>query len=282
MIPLPGDWAARPMFRVTLPDGKSAVRIETVPDGDPKSLDGHRIGPVTEILRFLKSKHIRVPEVYESDPQQGVLVLEDFGDTSWARWMPVNPHDQVTLYPQAVSILKEFRTIKPDANLSIPDFANSYIYGRTTWFVTDYKGDNDAGRRRNFVQVWDALLERLPQDKHFVHGDFHPGNLMRLDDGALGVLDVGGAFWGNGLYDLVNLLEDIRRDVPDEIKARAKQDYGFIDEDSYAILHAQFYTRLLGQMTKRGMNIPRKIPLVLEELVRRHAVLSPLKPLVLG
>lgn len=282
MIPLPGDWAARPMYRVTLPDGRSAVRIETVPDDDPKSLDGHRIGPVATILRFLREKGLRVPEVYEADPEKGVLVLEDFGDVSWARWTPVDPYDQVTLYPQALAVLRDFRSIKPDPALGIPDFANSYIYGRTVWFLTEYKTDRDSSKRKDFVQIWDALLETLPQDKHFVHGDFHPGNLMKLADGGLGVLDVGGAFWGSGLYDLVNLLEDIRRDVSDEIKTRAKADYGFIDEDAYAVLHAQFYTRLLGQMTRRGMNIPRKIPLTLESLVHRHQVLTPLKPLVLG
>ena len=80
--------------------------------------------------------------------------------------------------------------------------------------------------------------------------------------------------------DLVNLLEDIRRTVPEEIKASAKARYGDVDDDAYAILHAQFVSRLLGQMSKRGMTIPKALPLTLQGLVHRHAVLAPLKTLV--
>lgn len=278
--PLPGDWAARPMYRISN-QSRTAIMLETVPDNDPNAIEGHRVAPVAALYRFLHDKGVKTPEVFEADPQRGILIMEDFGDVNWERALASG--DDPAFYDAALSILQQFKTIKPDAAIDLPEFQNSYIFGRTIWYLDHYKKITDKTARRDFLQIWDGLLETLRHDEpvHFVHGDFRPGNLMKLDDGGTGVIDVGGAFWGSGLYDLVNLLEDLRRDVPDDVRTEMKTRYG-ASEDAYAILHAQFYIRLCGQMTRRGMPIPRKLPLALQSLVHRFDVLKPLKTLVLS
>ena len=284
-IPLPGDWAARPLYRLQAENGETAICIETVPDNDPRAIEGHRIAPVAAIYRFLKSHTILVPEIYEADPVQGRLIMEDFGDESWGRILSARRLSEgwdLNFYELAVEILNDFKAIKKDTSLSIPEFQNSYIFGRTIWYLEHYKKIMDKKVRIDFLRQWDELLQKLHHEPvHFVHGDFHPGNLMKLPDNRIGILDVGGAFWGAGLYDLVNLLEDVRRDVPEDIKQTMKQGYGLC-EDCYAILHAQFYMRLLGQMTRRGMDIPARIPETLAHLVDHFQILKPLRPLVLS
>ncbi len=278
---LPGDWAARPLYRLKDEGGQSAILIQAVPDSDPSAIEGHRVAPVAALNRFLKSKSINVPDVYVADPDQGILVLQDFGNDSWGR--SLTPDTAGAFYHKAEAILEQFKTIKPAADIDLPEFQNSYIFGRTVWYLDQYKKITDKNARKDFLNIWDALLEKIRHDDavHFVHGDFHPGNLMKLEEGSIGVLDVGGAFWGSGVYDLVNLLEDLRLDVPDDIRNAIKTAYKG-HEDSYAIMHAQFYMRLAGQMTKRGIDVPKKIPLGLQSLVHRFDVLKPLKTLVLS
>mgnify|MGYP000149039144 CR=1 FL=1 len=274
--PLPGDWASRPTFRVRLHDGRSAILIETVPDAE--AIQGHTIADFVRIASYLREQGLRAPEIYQADPGKGILLVEDFGGQSWGRILPDRQPD---FYPAAADVLLRFKTMgTPTINL--PAFENSYIFGRTVWFLEHYKGDTDTGRRRAFIQIWDTLMLRLQNEKRvFVHGDFHPGNLMPLDNNEVGLLDFAAGMIGPGTYDLVNLLEDIRRAVPDDIKVAMKAKYQ-VDEDAYAILHAQFYCRLLGQMTKRGFSIPKAVPLALQSLIHRHSVLAPLKSLVLG
>lgn len=276
--PLAGDWAARPTSRVQLADGRSAILIETVPDDDPKSIQGHRIADFVRIADLLRTHDIRAPEIYAAQPERGFLLVEDFGDACWARLLP---GDEEYFYTAALETLQKFRSLQI-RGAGLPAFINSYIFGRTVWYLDEYKQDKDPHKRQAFIQIWDTLMATMPHGEPcFVHGDFHPGNLMRLADGGMGILDFAAAMQGNGHYDLVNLLEDIRRDVPEPVKAMAKTRYD-IDDDVYAIFHAQFYMRLLGQMTKRGMNVPKRIPLTLDALMHRHAVLAPLKSLVFG
>lgn len=276
--PLAGDWAARPTARVALHDGRSAILVETTPDNDPKTLQGHKIADFVRIAAMLREHDLRAPEVYDAQPDQGLLLVEDFGNDSWAR---VLPEDESVFYDRALNILTRLKTIPTNA-IDLPAFRNSYIFGRTVWYLDEYKQGKDPHKRRAFIQAWDSLIAETEHGAPgFVHGDFHPGNLMRLANGDTGVLDFAAAMTGNGHYDLVNLLEDIRRDVPEDIKTAAKAAYG-VDDEVYAIFHAQFYMRLLGQMTKRGMAIPKRIPLALEALIHRHAVLAPLKSLVFG
>lgn len=272
--PLPGDWASRPTFRVQLADGRPAILIETVPDA--QAIQGHLIADFDRIARYLRAHGLQAPEVYQADPDKGLLLVEDFGTQSWAR---ILPERQDAFYPAAVDVLLRLRALGKPA-IDLPDFENSYIFGRTVWFLEHYRNDSDPGRKRAFVQAWDTLMLRLQNvPRVFVHGDFHPGNLMPVGD-DIGLLDFAAAMNGPGEYDLVNLLEDIRRDVPDDIKTGMKARYG-ADDEAYAILHAQFYCRLLGQMTKRGMDVPKKLHVALHGLIHRFAVLDPLKMLVL-
>jgi aminoglycoside/choline kinase family phosphotransferase len=65
-----------------------------------------------------------------------------------------------------------------------------------------------------------------------------------------GIIDFQGAMRGPGAYDLGNLLEDVRIDVPVEIRDRylAAQNEDF--KTRYRILTTQFHCRVLGQFIR--------------------------------
>ncbi|PZO84027.1 MAG: hypothetical protein DI626_08625 [Micavibrio aeruginosavorus] len=86
----------------------------------------------------------------------------------------------------------------------------------------------------------------------FVHGDFHLQNLMRLDH-DLGVLDFQGAMYGPMPYDLANLLEDIRVDIPNDIHDAMIARYSGGNPDFaqwFRIMATQFHCRILGQVLR--------------------------------
>ena len=79
---------------------------------------------------------------------------------------------------------------------------------------------------------------RVPQS--LLLRDFHAGNLMYLADrpgvGACGLLDFQDAGLGPVTYDLVSLLEDARRDLPDGLRGEmlARYHAAFPEIDSHA------------------------------------------------
>ena len=124
--------------------------------------------------------------------------------------------------------------------------------------------------------------------------DYHIDNLMLLDgrDGvaACGLLDFQDAVIGPVTYDLVSLLEDARRDVPEDLAAAMRERYlaGFPDLDraafdaSYAVLGAQRNCKIVGIFTRLCLrdgkplyleHIPRVWRLIEQDL--RHPALAP-------
>ena len=58
-----------------------------------------------------------------------------------------------------------------------------------------------------------------------VHRDFFAGNLIRLRDQTVAVIDFQSAAIGHPAYDLVSLLQDARRDIPPASQSRALARY---------------------------------------------------------
>jgi N-acetylmuramate 1-kinase len=86
--------------------------------------------------------------------------------------------------------------------------------------------------------------------------DFHAENVMLLPGGRFGLLDFQDALIGHPAYDLVSMLQDARRDVPQHIEAEMRARYmaatgqGPAFEAAYQALGAQRNTRILGVFTR--------------------------------
>jgi aminoglycoside/choline kinase family phosphotransferase len=115
------------------------------------------------------------------------------------------------------------------------------------------------GEKEDFRAAWRAVLpvaHRVPES--LLLRDYHVANLMLLPNRPgirrAGLLDFQDAYRGPVTYDLVSLLEDARRDVPETLQrklfARYLAAFPGLDrehfETSAAILAAQRHTRVLG------------------------------------
>jgi aminoglycoside/choline kinase family phosphotransferase len=113
--------------------------------------------------------------------------------------------------------------------------------------------------RREFTEAWREVLplaHRVPSS--LLLRDYHVANLLLLPERnghrRAGLLDFQDAYQGPVTYDLVSLLEDARRDIPDEQRLGLARRYraafpnldGETFDTSMALLAALRHVRVLG------------------------------------
>ena len=77
---LAGDASMRKYLRL----GRGADgRVAVLMDADPAL--GNDVGPFVRITNYLRSIDLSAPEIFATDPAQGLLIIEDLGDALFAR-----------------------------------------------------------------------------------------------------------------------------------------------------------------------------------------------------
>lgn len=217
---------------------------------------GHRIDDFIRIGTWLRSIGLSAPEIYEGDEAAGYLVLEDFGDVSFKA--ALEKESPQKLYGLAADVLNHLRAV--ECPLVLPDYFRSHVHKGhrriIDWYVPMVLGKfNDDALGESYLAAWQDVEDVLPEPQRgFLHIDFHAENLMFLPGKAgvkqCGILDFQGAMRGPAAYDLGNLLEDARIDVPDGIRQDIlqRQEKDFVTW--YRVLTTQFHCRLMGQFIK--------------------------------
>ncbi len=291
LAPISSDMSPRKYSRV-----QKNAKIAILMDCAGPQAPGHDMGDFARIAEWLRGVGLRAPKIYERG--EDYLVIEDFGDVSFREFLK-NGADARAVYGVAVDVLKCFN----DENFinSLPDYYQSHVHkGRRRiidWYAPQiFKQKNADGLVETYIDVWDGIENSLPPcAQGFIHGDFHLDNLMAIAGGQgtdmCGILDFQGAMRGPIPYDLVNLLEDARADVPESIRKGMIMhfcaDMNARDTDIfrawYRVLGTQFHCRAIGQFIKMALNgkpqylphIPRVQRYIREAL--SDPILMPLK-----
>jgi aminoglycoside/choline kinase family phosphotransferase len=255
--PIGEDWASRHYLRIRKSNGSTLVLLESVPDHIPTATMGHKISAYIKITNYLRSHKIHVPEIYAASPEEGWILIEDFGSVTLYDALETTD-DKFDLYASATNELIRMRDDIPSNDIGLPDFMGGYIYNRRRriidWYHPATKGEkNPDGMVESYLDVWSQIENSLPPcPMGFIHGDFHAQNLMRLPDGVCGILDFQDSYWGPRPFDLANLIEDIRRDIPKDVHAAILDKYG-ADETFRAwfrVMATQFHCSIIGQVLR--------------------------------
>ena len=252
--PLTGDASARKYFRLQK-DEQSAVLMDA-------SSVMESVAPFIQISRHLHQLGFSVPAILARNEKNGILLLEDFGDATFTRLLD-NQCESEKLYTLATDVLIALHQ-HPQA---IPKGLRAYHPERMLediglfleWCIPTIAR---AGKNE-FRTVWlDALPLAHQVPSSLLLRDYHVANLMLLPEREgvrqAGLLDFQDAYQGPVTYDLVSLLEDARRDVPDDLRekmvARYLARFPALDrkafETSLAILAALRHTRVLAIFEK--------------------------------
>lgn len=209
------------------------------------------------LAAWLDAIGLRVPEIYDVDFEHGRALIEDFGNISMKAAI-ADGGNEARYYEAAKDIL-DYLAIKDDYPL-LPGFQDGFEVKGQEQLAQFYvplktsRTDKEA-MAREYWALWDEIQKDLPEAKMgFIHADYHAENLMVLpeEDGEidLGIIDFQSAKYGPVLYDLGNLMEDMRWDVSRETKEEHLSGLSEADAAWYRILTTQFHCRLLGQIIR--------------------------------
>ncbi len=272
--PLQADWSVKTFERLQKDNGETACLIVWNESADPFD----RFLTLADVLR---KEGLSAPEIYAADPENRFVLCEDFGDQDVSAALETGA-DQKKLYGLAADVLDHIRLTFQGNDLDLPAFHGGRLH-KTKDFLVSYYLKGSPEQVEEYNALWDTFEAKQPPcPKTFIHGDYHPHNLMWLPDRkglkVVGLIDFAGAMWGPAPYDLVNLLEDIRRDVPEEIKPEMRARYcaqmskgdRAVFDLWYDILAFQFHARVIGQILKLEredlkIHLPR-----LERFLKEH------------
>lgn len=251
---LAGDASNRRYERLTDPEtGATAVLMDAPPE------KGEDIRPFLRIARHLSGLGLSAPQIYASDADTGFALIEDFGDALFARHIPADPASENSLYSCAIDVLTALHQAPLPAGIGSYSAANMAKLAALSFdfYLAAARGQDMSGRGALITGLEPLLHEVEAGPRTLILRDYHAENLIWLPDRAgatrVGLLDFQDALAGHPAYDLVSLLEDARRDVPEALQAQMLDAYlaqTSTDEDAfrfaYAVLGAQRNLRIVG------------------------------------
>lgn len=283
--PVGNDAAFRRYMRLCRPDGNSAILMESVPDDSALATPGHYIADFLRIAAYLREIGLAAPDVYAADAVSGYVLMQDFGDTSFKAAL-ARGADRGALYALAVDVLSHMRRHSRAGDggqgIALPRYYDSHVHtGRrrlVDWYWPAVHGAPvPDGMAESYLAAWDTIERSLPPvPQSFLHIDFHFENLMLVDGQAglarCGILDFQGAMTGPAPYDLANLLEDARVEIPADLRAAMLARF-CADMDAseqvlfnawYRVLATQFHCRVIGQFIRLAVRDgkPQYLPLI--------------------
>ena len=265
--PLKSDMSGRKYSRIIDIDQNNYILMESFPDHHEKSIPGHKISDYVLIGDALLKAGLSVPKVYDYNSGEGYMLLEDFGDIMFSD--QINRGENLEhLYGLATDALEKISSSSELSNLNIKKYYDGHVHENKKFvmefylpYITGHKTSLELVDR--YKSIWQDIENKCPPcPLTFQHIDFSAGNLMLLpereDVNECGIIDFQGGMIGPYVYDLVNLLEDARLDVPEEIRISMKEKFCKNMDDNekelfnswYSILSAQFHLRLIGQFIR--------------------------------
>ncbi len=251
IAPLAGDASFRRYFRVH-GDAGTAVLMDAPPEKEDSR-------PFLAVGQRLDSLGFSAPQPLAVDLAAGLILLEDFGDDRVGPVLAQSPERETAVYALAVDILAALHAhpagqVAPYAEPELLREARLF----PDWYLPAVDVAEAPGYDAAWAPLWPAVLASPPV---LTLRDYHADNLMIIDRPGLrglGLLDYQDALAGHPAYDLVSLLQDVRRIVSPALENAMLERYiaarPGIDaaafRTAYDILGAQRNIKILGVFTR--------------------------------
>jgi aminoglycoside/choline kinase family phosphotransferase len=230
LAPLAGDASSRRYYRarITGPDAPTAIIVMELPAGTALPLSSEELAifkeapkelPFLNMHRFLSRTGVSVPQLYGQWEKEGILFLEDLGDTAlWDRVQGLSESDVLAWYQKAVDELLNLQ-IRGTQNrdISCIAFQQRFDFKLYMWEFEHFiewglekRPGSTVGAaavdqlRKSFAVIAERLDRQTPC---LSHRDYHSWNLMICRD-AVRVIDFQDALLAPPHYDVASLLND--------------------------------------------------------------------------
>lgn len=255
---LAADASFRRYFRLVDGDRRAVLMDAPPPHED--------VRPYVAVAAMLRGHGLSAPEIFAEDREQGILLIEDFGDDTYTRLLGRGA-DETRLYTLAIDTLIALqRSIAEPPPL--PPYDVEALLREAAllieWYAPAVLGAPLSTELcEEYLALWRELAPLVETGAAtLVLRDYHVDNLMLLDGRSgvqgCGLLDFQDALAGPAGYDLVSLLEDARRDVPPALREAMTERYlaafPALDRAQFhraaAILAAQRNAKIIGIFTR--------------------------------
>jgi len=216
--PASEDASFRRYFRV-YHASNSWIAMDAPPDKG--SLDSF-----LDITTRLQRVGVVVPNIYHALPEQGFLLITDFGRIPYLSALSADSVDE--LYQDALSTLIKLQGAETEG-LPVYDqgFLQMELELMPEWFLSKHLGITLSNTEQLELQgIFNQLIaSALEQPQVFVHRDYHSRNLMHTPEFNPGVIDYQDAVLGPVCYDAVSLLRDCYIAWPEQQVVQWRRDF---------------------------------------------------------
>ncbi|WP_373187575.1 aminoglycoside phosphotransferase family protein [Halopseudomonas sp.] len=209
--PASADASFRRYFRWQ--DGERSL---IVMDAPPQQEDSR---PFVQVAELLAEAGVRTPKIFASDLDQGFLLLEDMGTSTYLQTIQagIEEAELDRMYDAAINSLVRWQAgSRPGV---LPEYDEAVLRRELQlfpdWYVAREKGrELTSGELADWNALCGLLLDSiLAENRVFVHRDYMPRNLMTAP-GDPGVLDFQDALYGPVSYDVTSLFADAFFSLP--------------------------------------------------------------------
>ena len=223
ILPIAGDASFRTFYRFIL--NKKSKIIVSVKKEKYKNLIAY-----CAVNTFLRKNKILSPKLFTHNLEKGIIVIEDFGDTSFHKVL-LKKKKKITTYKKIVDLLLKIQKIKAKSKIKsivtkphrIKIYSNKHLQKESDLFFNWYlplffKKKKVLSIKKKTRKILSKLYENLNfPNTCFVHKDYHAENLMKVGK-KIGIIDNQDALIGNPAYDLVSLIDDVRIKTSKKLK----------------------------------------------------------------
>ena len=215
ILSIAGDASFRTFYRLI--SNKSSKIIVVAKKEKYKNLIAY-----SAVNEFLRTNKILAPKLYAYNYPRGIIVIEDFGDSSFYKIL-LKKKNKLIIYKKLVDLLLKIQKIKPKSKIKninskphvINKYSNQFLHKESDlffdWYLPLFLNKKKVlNIKRKTKKILSLLYNRLNfPNSYFVHRDYHVQNLMKVGK-KIGVIDSQDALIGNPTYDLVSLIDDVR------------------------------------------------------------------------
>jgi aminoglycoside/choline kinase family phosphotransferase len=232
-VEMKGDGSSRRYFRLVDDEWNTAIGA-IGPDRDENRA-------FLSYSRAFRSIGLPVPEIYGSDEELGVWLLEDLGETQLfdaltearQREGGAFPQSMIPVYERVLALLPRFQIEggrAVDYSVAYPRAA--FDRQSILWDLNYFKYHflklaqipfSEARLEEDFERLTDYALEA--EHDHFLYRDFQSRNVMLRDERDPWFIDYQGGRRGALQYDVASLLYDAKAAIPHDVRERLLESY---------------------------------------------------------
>ena len=189
------------------------------------------------INKFLRGKGILAPKTISQHFSEGIMEIEDFGDNTLLHSVRKSKNI-LPLYKKSIDVILKLQKIKPinkikiksNQNLKFDNYNLKNLHKESdlflNWYLPGILGKRKSKKFKTKIKIeLNKLYKQIYfKNKFIVHRDFHVSNIMPVR-GKLGIIDTQDVILGNPMYDVVSLIDDVRIEIPLQIKNKVFQYY---------------------------------------------------------